>query len=93
MHEWIFVLSPLPLAALGFLAGRLYESQAQTKRFGKPKERKTSTESRFSETWTFDPSADDFDCCPPLPKKCPVENCRIREEHSHTEALVRRIKG
>ena len=45
--------------------------------------------------WEVDPIAAAKGKVGPFPVKtgCPVPNCRIRSPHSHTEALIRRMRG
>jgi hypothetical protein len=85
-----------------FFFGRVYENDKLAKeRAVKTRDRiKEAADwvwredpARFLEDYKYDPLADDGCVWIPIRKdKCPVENCRIKTEHSHTEALIKRIK-
>lgn len=91
------VCGTLILGYVFFLLGRLYENEKQAN--VRAKKTRKKVEEASSKGWKevkFDPLAfDDSFCCGVVPEreKCPVENCRITQEHSHTEAFIKRIKG
>lgn len=78
----------LVLFALGFLVGYFLKfGLSWASEIPTPKDSGGREAANTSTTWTREVTTYEIHGA----SSCPVENCRIRTPHSHTEALIRRI--